>query len=169
MAIRDLIQTNFLKKGLPIRREREDMLSPFYSLQKEINRIFDNFFNEITSERFFGDGMESFVPNVDVKEKDKEILVTAELPGMDADDIEINVSDDVLTLRGEKKEEKEEKEGNYYRRECSYGSFHRDIPLPVEVDADKVEAEFKKGVLKVRLPKKPESQRKAKKIQVKTK
>ncbi len=167
MAIRDLIQGNFLKKNVPVRRE--DVMNPFYSLQKEINRIFENFFNEITPDRFWGDRVGSFVPNVDVKEKDKEIIVTAELPGMDADDIEINISDDVLTLRGEKKEEKEEKEGNFYRRECTYGSFHRDIPLPVEIDPDKVEAEFKRGVLKVRLPKKPESERKAKKIQVKTK
>ncbi|APF20506.1 heat shock protein Hsp20 [Caldithrix abyssi DSM 13497] len=167
MAIRDLIQGNFLKKNVPVRRE--EWISPFYSLQKEINRIFDNFFNEITSDRFFGDVSGSFVPSVDVKEKDKEIIVTAELPGMDAEDIEINISDDVLTLRGEKREEKEEKEGNFYRRECSYGSFHRDIPLPAEIDPDKVEAEFKRGVLKVRLPKKPESERKAKKIEVKTK
>ncbi len=167
MAIRDLIQGNFLKKNVPVRRE--EWVSPFYSLQKEINRIFDNFLSELGSDRFFKETVETFMPNVDVKEKDKEILVTAELPGMDAEDIEINVSDDVLTLRGEKKEEKEEKEGDYYRRECSYGSFHRDIPLPVEVDTDKVEAEFKRGVLKIKLPKKPESERKAKKIQVKTK
>jgi len=169
MAIRDLIQNNLLKKAVPVRREREEWLSPFYSLQKEINRIFDSFFNEISSDRFLSETGSAFMPNIDIKEKDKEIVVTAELPGMDAEDIEINISDDVLTLRGEKKEEKEEKEGNYYRRECSYGSFHRDIPLPVEIDPDKVEAEFKRGVLKVRLPKKPESERKAKRIQVKTK
>ncbi|NOX89960.1 MAG: Hsp20/alpha crystallin family protein, partial [Calditrichaeota bacterium] len=118
--------------------------------------------------RFFGDSFGSFMPSVDVKEKDDEFVVTAELPGMDAKDVDISISDDILTLRGEKKEEKEEKEGNYYRRECSYGSFHRDIPLPAEVETDKVEAEFKRGVLTVHLPKKPESQRKAKKIQVKT-
>ncbi len=166
MAIRDLIQGNWLKKNVPVRRE--DWVSPFYSLQKEINRIFDNFFNELTPSRFFGDSFGSFVPSVDVKEKDDEFVVTVELPGMDAKDVDISISDDILTLRGEKKEEKEEKEGNYYRRECSYGSFHRDIPLPAEVEPDKVEAEFKRGVLTVHLPKKPESQRKAKKIQVKT-
>ncbi|NOX90171.1 MAG: Hsp20/alpha crystallin family protein [Calditrichaeota bacterium] len=166
MAIRDLIQGNWLKKNVPVRRE--DWVSPFYSLQKEINRIFDNFFNELTPSRFFGDSFGSFMPSVDVKEKDDEFVVTAELPGMDAKDVDISISDDILTLRGEKKEEKEEKEGNYYRRECSYGSFHRDIPLPAEVETDKVEAEFKRGVLTVHLPKKPESQRKAKKIQVKT-
>ena len=167
MAIRDLIQGNFLKKNVPVRRE--EWISPFYSLQKEINRIFDNFFSEITSDRFFGDSGGIFIPSVDIKEKEKEIIVTAELPGMDADDIEINISDDVLTLRGEKKEDKEEKDSSFYRRECFYGSFHRDIPLPVEIDPDKVEADFKRGVLKIRLPKKPESERKAKKIQVKTK
>ena len=161
MAIRDLIQ----KKNIPV--SRGNIMSPFYSLQKEINRIFDDYFSELVPDKWFKEESLSFVPNVDIKEKDKELLVTAELPGMDAEDIDISISDDVLTLRGEKKEEKEEKEGDYYHRELSYGSFHRDIPLPTEVETDKVEAEFKKGVLKVHLPKKPEEQRKAKKIQVK--
>lgn len=162
MAIRDLIQ----RKNIPVRRE--DLMSPFVSLQKEINKIFEDFFTDLVPGKWFKEERGSFVPSVDVKEKEKELVVTAELPGMDADDIDISISDDVLTLRGEKKEEKEEKEGDYYYHELSYGSFHRDIPLPAEVDTDKVEADFKKGVLKIRLPKKPESQRKAKKIQVKT-
>ncbi len=163
MAIRDLIQ----RKNVPVRRE--DFVSPFLSLQKEINKIFEDFFTDLAPSKWFKDENESFVPSVNVKEKDKEIVVTAELPGMDADDIDISITDDVLTLRGEKKEEKEEKEGDYYYHELNYGSFHRDIPLPAEVETDKVKAEFKKGVLKIRLPKKPEAQRKAKKIQVKSK
>ncbi len=167
MAIRDLVKNNPLKKNVPVRRE--DWLSPFVSLQKEINKMFDDFFSGVLPSKWGRDEEETFMPSVDVKEKDKEIVVTAELPGMDADDIDISVSDDILTLRGEKKEEKEEKEGDYYYHELSYGSFHRDIQLPAEVDTDKVDAEFKKGVLKIRLPKKPEAQRKAKKIQVKSK
>ncbi len=167
MAIRDLISGNILKKSVPVRRE--DLMNPFYTLQKEINRIFDEFFAEVAPSRFFGNGHDSFMPSVDIKEKGNEFIVTAELPGMDAEDVDISISEDVLTLRGEKKEEREEKEGNYYRRECAYGSFHRDIPLPAEVDPDKAQAEFKRGVLTIRLPKKPEAQRKAKKIQVKTK
>lgn len=167
MAIRDLVKNNPLKKNIPVRRE--DLMSPFYSLQKEINRIFDDFMSDLAPSKWFGEEEMSFVPSIDVKEKDKEIIVKAELPGMDADDIDISISDDVLTLRGEKKEEKEEKQGDYYHHELSYGSFHRDIPLPAEIETDRVDAEFKKGVLTVRLPKKPEAQRKAKKIQVKTK
>jgi HSP20 family protein len=102
---------------------------------------------------------------VDVAEMEDEIKVSAELPGLDNEDIDVSLSDDVLTISGEKKEEKEEKGKNYYRSERSYGAFRRDIPLPSQVDADKVDAVFQKGVLTITLPKTAEA--KAKKVTVK--
>jgi len=92
-------------------------------------------------------------PHVDISDKGKELKVSVELPGMDKDDVEVNLDDNALTIRGEKKsEETEEKEG-YYMSERSYGAFQRIIPLPVEVDPEKVKAKFKKGVLNIVLPK----------------
>lgn len=167
MAIRDLIPTRKSEKSVPVRRD--EWANPFMSLQKEINRMFDSFFDDFTPARWFGGGRDTYLPSIDVKETDKEVKIVAELPGMEANDVDISLSENVLTIRGEKKEEKEEKDGNYYHRECSFGRFHREIPLPAEVKQDNVNAEFKQGVLKIRIPKKPEAERKAKKIDVKVK
>lgn len=164
MAIRDLLPDFRNKREVPVRRE--EWSNPFLSFQREMNRLFDNFFSDFSPARF-EEGFGGYFPNIDVKETDKEIRVEAELPGLDDKDIDISVSDDVLTLRGEKRMEKEEKESGYYRMERSYGSFHRDIALPCEVDSENVEARFRKGILTIRLPKKPEVQRKARKIAIK--
>jgi HSP20 family protein len=113
-------------------------------------------------------------PAVDFAEADKGYEVTAELPGMDEKDIEVKFADGVLTIRGEKqdekeekkKDEKEEKKKDYYLHERSYGSFHRALQLPNGIDQDKIEAIFKNGVLKVNLPKSAEAQKAEKKIAV---
>lgn len=99
-------------------------------------------------------------PSVDVSETEAEVLVKAELPGMDPGDVELTIERDTLIIRGEKKQESEEKNENYHRVERSYGSFHRSIPLPVKVDADKVTAKFKNGVLTVTMPKDESAQAK---------
>jgi HSP20 family protein len=109
----------------------------------------------------------AFTPSVDVSEDDKQVKVTAELPGMDEKDIDVSLSKDSLTIKGEKKEEKEEKKKDYYRMERSYGSFSRTIALPVEVDTDKVRAEFRKGILTVTMPKTSKAIEETKKISVK--
>lgn len=106
-------------------------------------------------------------PAVDITEREKAYEITAELPGMDEKNIEVKVTDGSLTIKGEKHEEKEEKKKNYYLHERHFGSFERRFGLPDGVDADKIEAAFKKGVLTVTLPKKPEAQKPAKKIEVK--
>jgi HSP20 family protein len=93
--------------------------------------------------------------------------ITAELPGMDEKNIEVKVTDGILTIKGEKQEEKEEKKKDYYLHERHFGSFERSFGLPEGVDINKIEAAFKKGVLTVTLPKKPEAQKPAKKIEVK--
>ena len=161
MAIRNLVP--FGKKSVPVRREEE---SPFALLRRNIDSVFDNFFRGFEMEPFesrFG----AFSPNVEVTENDKEIKVSAELPGMDEKDIDISLNKDTLTIRGEKKEEKEQKGKDYYRLERSYGSFSRTIPLPAEVETDKIEAQLKKGVLTVTLPKSAKAVAETKKIPVK--
>lgn len=112
--------------------------------------------------------VEAFHPKIDVSETDKEVVVTAEIPGANEKDVEVTLTKDSLTIHGEKKVEKEEKKKNYYRMERSYGSFRRMIALPCEVDESKVEAVFQHGVLKVTLPKTAEVQKSTRKIEVKT-
>src|SRR3990172_5392275 len=106
-------------------------------------------------------------PAVDIVEKEKEYEITAELPGLDENNVEVKFADGLLTIKGEKREEKEERKKDYYLSERRFGSFQRSFQLPDGVDADKIEACFKNGVLTVTLPKSPEAQRKEKKIAIK--
>ena len=135
------------------------MLSPFRRRRRGLTEPFRG------TPLAWGAGM----PAVDVIDKEKEVQVRAELPGMDEKDIDVRLSDDTLTIRGEKKEEREEREegGSYYVSERRYGSFQRSFRIPEGIDRDKVDAKFQKGVLTITLPKTPEAQQKAKKIEVK--
>lgn len=138
---------------------------PFGSLQQEINRLFDDFgygFNNPWFEK-----MTDFQAKADVKETEKEIVVTVEVPGVDLKDIDISLTDDSITISGEKHEEKEQEEKGYYKMERSYGSFHRAIPLPCAIDRDKTDAVYKDGVLRISLPKCPETLKKEQKVTVK--
>ena len=114
-----------------------------------------------------GETWSGFAPQVDVTETEKDMKVCAEIPGVEAKDIDVSVEDGMLRIRGEKKYEREENEKGQYRMERSYGSFERAIPLPVEVDEAKAKAEFKNGVLRLTLPKRPGAQSRRKKIPVK--
>jgi HSP20 family protein len=134
------------------------MLSPFRRRRREFTETFRG------APFSWGTSM----PAVDVIDKGKEVQVRAELPGMDEKDIDVRLSEDTLTIRGEKKEEREEREeGNYYVSERRYGSFQRSFRVPEGIDPDKVDANFQKGILTITLPKTPEAQQKAKKIEVK--
>ena len=140
---------------------------PFAELEgvhREMNRLFDDLFE--VSPFMRGDGGGVF-PEIDVKETDKEIKVSAEVPGLDEKDVEVLLTHDSLTIKGEKKEEKEEKGESYYRSERRYGSFCRVIPLTTEVDSDKAEAKFSKGVLHVTIPKTERARADVKKIPIK--
>jgi len=110
--------------------------------------------------------MEPTSPTVDFYEEKDDIVVKAELPGIDKNNVEVNLTDHTLTIKGEKKKEEEVKEKNYYRSERSYGSFVRALELPTNVHADKVKATFKDGVLEVRLPKTEEARKKEIKVKV---
>ncbi len=153
-------------------------LQPMESLRRDIDRLFEGFDRDywrFPSGRSIFD-VEPFwrrelswpaAPAVDVTESDKAYEVTAELPGMDEKNIEVKVANGNLTIKGEKQEEKEEKKRDYYLQERHFGSFERRFQLPEGVDTGKIEASFKKGVLTVTLPKKPEAQKPEKKIDVK--
>ncbi len=154
------------RKPLPIRREEAD---PFRNFQRQMNRLFDEFFGEAPLAERGGEpawAPAAFTPRVDISETDAEVKVSAELPGMDEKDISVELQDDMLVLRGEKKSEQEEKGKNWFRREQSYGSFHRIIELPAGVDAGKAKAQFKKGVLTFTAPKRPEEHARRKTVPI---
>ena len=135
------------------------------NIRDEMSRLFDNFFAglpERGKELLGGE----WSPSVDVSETDEEVVVTAELPGVKQDEVDITITDDVLTLKGEKKEEKEVKEKNYHRVERTYGSFQRSIGLPTGVEAGKAKATYKDGVLCITIPKAEEAKPKQIKIDV---
>jgi HSP20 family protein len=154
----------FSKKNVPVRYEREE---PFALLRYDMDTMFNDFFRGFDIEPMWSGPISSFSPNVDITESDKEIKVTAELPGIDEKDIDLTLNKDSLTIKGEKKEEKENKDGDFYHMERSYGSFSRTIPLPVEVETAKVSATYKKGILKIKLPKNAKAIEGKKKITIK--
>jgi HSP20 family protein len=131
----------------------------------EMRRLMEDFWMAPFEE--FGRWGEPVVPRVDVKEQDNMILVDAELPGMDQKDIDVEVTRDSVRISGERKHEEEKEEKGYYRHEIACGSFERVVDLPTEVDQDKAEAEFSKGILTIKLPKSEEAQAKLKKIKIK--
>lgn len=137
---------------------------PFFQLHREMNRLFDDFFSDFGSPSLFASAGENGARaiHVDVKDKGKALEVEAELPGVAEDDIDVELNDNLLTIRGERKDE-EEKEGVSRR---AYASFQRSMSLPFDVDPDAIEAKFKNGVLKLTLPKPPELEARTKKIAV---
>jgi HSP20 family protein len=135
-------------------------------MQDRINRMFDEFFRGFSLVPWGEERME-WLPLVDVSETDEAVHVTAELPGIQAKEVDISLTDDLLTIRGEKKSEKEEKKRDYHRVERSYGLFTRTVRLPAAVDADKVEATFKDGVLAISMPKREEAKTRKVKVEVK--
>jgi HSP20 family protein len=151
---------------------------PLETLRHEVDRLFEDFDRDFWRAPFRRSAfdVEPFwrreltftpAPAVDIVEKEKAYEVTAELPGMEEKDIEVKLANGDLTIKGQKQEEKEEKKKDYYLHERRFGSFERRFRVPESVDIEKIEASFKKGVLTVMLPKKPEAQKPEKKIQVK--
>ena len=141
-----------------------DTFHNIVSLQDEMNRLFDTFSKSGDSQSLV-EG--TWAPSCDIYESKDQIVIDAEIPGMSQKDINVSVTDNVLTIKGEKKQEKEVKEENYYRVERSYGTFTRSFTLPVGVKADAIKANYKDGVLKVVLPKAEEAKPKQIAIDVK--
>lgn len=154
-----------MARELTIWRPFEE-ISPFRDferMRRDMDRLWDTFFERGTLR---GEDGSQWLPSLDVAETKNEIVVKAEVPGLEPKDIDISLSDGVLTIKGEKKQEREEKEENYHLVERSYGSFTRSIRLPKEVQSDKINASYKNGVLKVVLPKSEEAKKKEVKIKV---
>jgi HSP20 family protein len=169
MSVRDLIPWGRERIQAPS-LFREDERDPFLSLHREVNRLFDDVF------RSFDTGLPSFSrlsaagagrwPSVEVSDGEKEIRVTAEVPGLEEKDVEVLLDDGVLTLKGEKRSETEDKDRHFSER--FYGRFERRIPLGYEIDEDKVDARFKNGVLTVTLPKTAKALSQARRIAIKS-
>jgi HSP20 family protein len=131
---------------------RWDPIRELDSLQGDMNRLFDRFFEGRTA-----NGHRRWTPAMDLVETEDHLVLRGDLPGLTEDDIDIEIKDNVLTVSGERKAESEERNEGYYRVERAFGSFSRSLTLPQGIDADKVEANFDKGVLEVRVPKPAEA------------
>lgn len=142
---------------------QKDDFDPFAAMQKEINRVFSDF-GRSTPSKFDA----PLSPHIDVAETDASVEVTAELPGIDEKDFDVVLHDDLLTIKGEKKSEREEKKKDYHVVERSFGSFSRTIRLPFEADAEAVKASFAKGVLKLSIAKPVEAKNKTVKIPIRS-
>ena len=171
------------KKTVPVTTETRGQApaasrgrSPIGSLRAEIDRLFDEFAFPFGGSLFEPTrlwrstlGSAELSPHSDIVEKDKEFQLSVELAGMDPANVAVSVVDNVLTVKGEKKEEKSESKKGYHLSERRYGMFERSFELPASVDQGGIEASFDKGVLAVRLPKTTEAQKKARQIEVKPK
>lgn len=162
MQIKDLVP--WARRDQAPESKTTDEQNPVATLQHDMNRVFENFWNRLDSLNWpWGSGE----AKSDVVETDNAIEVSVELPGMNMKDIEVSVTEDMLTVKGEKKIERQEEKKGYYLSERSYGAIYRTIPLPPGVDGENAEASFRDGVLTVRLPQTPEAQAKVKRIEVK--
>jgi HSP20 family protein len=161
-----------VKKAAPAETTVPDV---WRSFRGEMDRLFDRF-GFPSLRRIFdmepawrpASSFAFSVPAIDMSEDDKTYRISAELPGLDAKDVEVSISGTTLVLKGEKRQEKEEKDKNYYFSERAYGSFQRAFELPSTVDRDKIPADFSKGVLTITLPKTPDAQKPQKKIEVRS-
>jgi len=162
MNMRDLIPWGRSQQTTPSRYRDEG--DPFMTLHREMNRLFDDVFRGFDMAPFGGVSRMASWPHVEVVDNDKDVRISAELPGLEDKDVEVLIGDGVLTIRGEKKFEIENKERAFSER--TYGRFERRIPVAWEVEEDKIDASFKNGVLTVTLPKSAESRPEVKRIAV---
>jgi HSP20 family protein len=167
MSVRDLIPWGRSNDGAPSVFREEDH-NPFLSLHRQVNRLFEDVFRSFDGRLPAFGSLSSLGPtwpNVEISDTDKEIKVTAEIPGLEDKDVEVLLNDGVLTLKGEKRSETEDKEKQFSER--FYGRFERRIPLGAEVEEDKIDAHFKNGVLSIVLPKSAKAQSQVRRIEIK--
>ena len=171
MTLKDIVPWRWggLRHGENDDRPYESFLREMDTLHEEMNRLFDSFWKDSGSRNFLSRPWQTddLTPRIDETEDEKAYHVKVDLPGMDEEDVDITLSDNVLTIRGEKKQEEAEEGKNFYRSERSFGLFRRSLPVPVEVEEGKIEARFEKGVLYIELPKTKEARSKIKHIPVK--
>jgi HSP20 family protein len=147
---------------------RDDIRDPFTEFRRDIERVFDQFFAGFPGNSFGLPALQSVRPNIDIEENSNEIIVAVELPGLDENDLDVTLSGDVLTIKGEKKAEREQKDGNSWYVERSFGTFSRSLRLPFTPTDEKIEAKYDKGVLTVRITKPSELQEPVRRIEVKS-
>lgn len=153
-------------RNLPVGRSEQGS-DPFFRLHSEMNRLFEDAFSALPT-AFAADWAGAASPRLDLKETDDAFQVEVELPGVAEDDIDVEIADNVLTIRGEKRSERKDDDGDgYHFVERSFGAFSRSIPLPADVDPERIEGVAKNGVLKLTLPKLPETERRGRKISIK--
>ena len=145
---------------------REDIYDPFAMFRRAVDHMFDDFLGAAGGMREVGSGWQGVSPTIDVTDTEKELVVTAELPGLDEKDFEVTLAGDILTIKGEKKIEHENRSGGVYQLERRFGSFSRSLRLPFETTDEQIEARYDKGVLTIHLPKPPEAQRQVRRIEV---
>ncbi|MBZ9764233.1 Hsp20/alpha crystallin family protein [Mesorhizobium sp. CA8] len=168
MSVRDLIPWGRSSNQV-LTNLRADDRNPFLSLHREVNQLFDDVFRGLDGRLPTLGSLSSLSgawPSVEISETDKEIKVAAEIPGLEEKDIEVLLDDGVLTLKGEKRSETEDKAKQFSER--FYGHFERRIPLGTEVEEDKIDAHFKNGVLNIVLPKSANAQSQVKRIAIKS-
>jgi HSP20 family protein len=165
------------KAATPAPVTEPELLRPISSLRDQIEDVFDRYFSQWPDlwphrgrlwdfDTDFGSKLFERAPSVDLSETDKGYQVSAELPGMDEKDIEISITGDMLTIKGEKREEREEDKKDYHLKERRYGKFHRSLRLPQDVNANNISAAFDKGVLSVQLPRRGSAKKKGRKISI---
>lgn len=162
-----------LKELTPFRRwrrggeqgGRDAALGPFERMHEEMDRLFEDFLPQFSDRRELESRMKGLA-QIDLSETDDALEIDVDLPGVKEGDIDVTFRDGALFITGERKHESEEKKKNYYRSERSYGSFSRSITLPCDVEADQIDARFKKGVLKIMLPKSPAAKESQRKIEI---
>ena len=186
MDFKKLVPWNWFKKEeeqsgatVPVRHlnhhaPADRLIHPMAQMQREMDRMFEQFFNGFgmapsRREGFFPGSLTGGLlkPTLDIGATEKEYTISIEVPGVAQEDVKIEVVNNTLTIRGEKKQEKEEKEKNFYRMERSYGAFQRLLSLPEDADQDKINATFKNGVLTLTMPRKAVSQEAVKHIEIK--
>jgi len=148
---------------------RDEYHDPFLAFRREVDRMFDDFFSGF-GRRAVGSPFgpwSTATPSMDLTDNEKEIVVTAEMPGLDEKDFEVTLVGDLLMINGEKKTEHEDRSGNAYYVERRFGSFSRSVRLPFEAGDQQVQANYDRGVLTVRVPKPPEAQRHVRRIELK--
>lgn len=142
----------------------------FDAMRTEMDRVFERFENgwsRFPSALWRGNGRDVMVPELDVHDDGKQLLIEADLPGVAEKDVAVTLANGTLTIKGEKKSEREDKKDNFYMSERSYGAFERTLRLPEAIDESAIEARFENGVLKVTAPKKPEAVKAEKRIEIK--
>ncbi len=154
-----MAKNNDKEKGALVQREEMQPISPFEEIERYFDRFFQNPFSLLARPTFTPSfaRLGEISPSVDIYEEDNEVIVKAEVPGINRDDIKVTVTENTLTIAGEKKQEEKVEKKDYHRIERSYGTFSRSFRLPENVDGDKAKAKFKDGVLEIRLPKVKES------------